>query len=409
METGWLDRRSLLLLLLAGAAQRCPSSASQDRRRRAWTSAVNAQVFPKSPHIKSIRILQESGARPRFSPDGKLVVFDRYGRDGFADVFICDLHGEIVASLTDGHDGINQRHNGNARFDPSGRFVVFVSETSRHFGRLLKRLGDPGVGLYSNFYATDLKGRHFWQLTDIPIKRRLADRVPSFATVNPVFGLDGRTFVWTERYAEGGHHNWGKWRLKTAELIVEGGRPRLRDERVLFTPVKGNYVTAMGFIDSHRLLVGGNLDGQHEYGMDQYVLQPASGRFVNLTNSPGSWDEDGSVAPNGRIVYMSNRDSRYRFDRTRGDWFTQPVQREYYLTDASGTRVDRLTRFNDPDAVEYLGNRVLVAASDFSPDGRYLAGTMGVDQGRGAKREDVRLQTILIELAKPFSARTAAR
>ncbi|MPZ19834.1 MAG: hypothetical protein GEV06_18255 [Luteitalea sp.] len=403
METYRLDRRTLLFLLLAGVAQQRTSSATQHSKRRGWPSAASAQVFPKTARIKSIRILQESGARPRFSPDGKLVVFDRYEGDGFADVFICNLQGEIVASLTDGREGINQRHNGNARFDPSGRFVVFTSESSRHFGRLLKPLGDPGVGLYSNFYATGTKGRHFWQLTDIPIKRRLTDRVPSFASVNPVFGLDGRTFVWTERYAEGGHHNWGKWRLKAADFIVEAGRPRLRDERVLFTPEEGNYVTAMGFVDSRRLLVAGNLDGQHEYGMDLYVLEAASGRFVNLTNSPSSWDEDGAVARNGQIIYMSNRDSRYRFDRARGDWFAQPVQREYYMMDSSGKRTERLTRFNDPEAAEYVGKRVLVAASDFSPDGRYLAGTMGVDQGRGPKREDVRLQVILLELAKPFS------
>jgi len=174
------------------------------------------------------------------------------------------------------------------------------------------------------------------------------------------------------------------------------------NERVLVTPSQGTYITAMGFIDARRLVVAGNLNGQHEYGMDQYVYNLATRQFVNLTNTPDIWEEDSAVAPNGQIVYMSNINSRYKFNFSRADWVAQPVEREYYLMDINGQHKERLTFFNDPSAPEYIGNRVLVAACDFSPDGKYLAGSMGIDHGEGDRRKNVELKVILIEFEKPL-------
>lgn len=357
----------------------------------------------QSKLIKSITILQESGARPRFSPDGKFVVFDRKGKDGFYDVYISDLEGNVVRSITAGKRGANDRNNGNARFDPAGRYIVFVSEEERHFGKAVKSLGDPGVGLYSNLWATDLEGRRFWQLTNVEVKRRLLDRVPSVAVVNPLFSPDGRALLWTERYAEGGHKKWGRWRIMAGRFSAVAGRPELERTYVLITPKVGNYITAMGFLSPSDLLVAGNLDGQDEYGMDQYSYNFKTDQYVNLTNTPQDWDEDSCVAPNGRIVWMTNMHSRYKFNFNAADWNKQPVTREYYMMDRDGRNKVELTYFNNSTAPEYLGHRVLVAACGFSPDGRYMVGTMGVDQGQGDRRKDVELKVVLIEMATPFS------
>ncbi len=387
----------LLGTSLVASTPRSPSLASA-AAIQSWTSREQA----KNKQVKSIRIIQQTGARPRFSPGGDLLVFDRPNADGFYDVYLSDLRGNVVASLTDHKRGINQRNNGNARFHPSGAFIVFVSEEERHFGVVFKHLADPGVGLYSNLWATDPKGSRFWRLTDTPIKKRLADRVESMAVVNPLFSPDGSMLLWTERYAEGGHGKWGRWRIKAADFVVSGGNPSLRNERVLFTPKTGNYVTAMGFLDPGRLVVAGNLDGQHEFGMDQYVYGLKSRETVDLTNTPEVWEEDSSVAPNGQIVYMTNIDSKYKFNFNNPNWPSQPVEREYYTMNGDGSRKQRLTYFNDPSAPEYVGNRTLVAASDVSPDGRYIAGTMGVDHGTGDKRENVVLKVILIECSSPL-------
>ena len=366
-----------------------------------FQSKPQTRPAAKNPRIKAITVLQESGARPRFSPDGRLLVFDRMNGDGYYAVGLSDLQGATIRNLTGGKARITQRNNGNARFDSSGKYVVFVSEAEEHFANHIKSLGDPGVGLYSNLWATDRMGMQFWKLTNIPVKQRLLDRVPSVASVNPVFSPDGHMLLWTERYAEGGHNKWGLWRIKAADFASDG-RPGLENERVLITPSKGNYISAMGFLGRDQLLVAGNLDGQHEYGMDQYSYNLATGQYVNLTNTPDSWDEDSCVAPNGQIVWMSNAESRYKFDFSK-PWATQPVERDYYVMDAGGQHKERLTFFNDPQAPEYRGGRTLVAACDISPDGRYLAGTIGIDHGQGDRRENVELKVILIEFSTPLT------
>jgi hypothetical protein len=68
---------------------------------------------------------------------------------------------------------------------------------------------------------------------------------------------------------------------------------------------------------------------------------------------------------------------------------------------APGCHRERLAFFNEPSAPEYLGYPVLAVTSDFSPDGRYLAGTIGVEFGKGG-RQDVVLKIILIRFREPW-------
>lgn len=65
--------------------------------------------------------------------------------------------------------------------------------------------------------------------------------------------------------------------------------------------------------------------------------------------------------------------------------------------DKTGADKKRLTYFNDPTAPEYLGKRTIVAASDFSPDGKHLVGILGVDFG-GEESVDMELKIVLIKL-----------
>lgn len=348
--------------------------------------------------VADVRVLQQAGARPRFSPDGDRIVFDRKNADEYYDIYLTDLQGDTLVSLTEGNPGIAQRNNGNAVFDPSGVYVIFVSEEDGHYSDSRKWMADPGVGLFSNLWATDTSGSRFWQLTDFPIKQYLTDGIPARAVVNPLFSPDGASLLWTERYSEGGNHNWGRWRIKTARFVSGADGPRLEDERVLFTPLTGTYVTAMGFLSPNQMVVAGNLDGQHEYGMDEYVYDIATGELFNLTNTPGLWEEGASVTPDGRIIIMSNAYSPYVFDFSDPAWAAQSMERDFIMMQADGSDRQRLTFFNDPAAPEYLGRPVIVAASDVSPDGQYLAATLGVDLGEA--RWNVMLKIILIEFAK---------
>src|SRR5262249_10522223 len=97
----------------------------------------------KDPLIRNLRILQQNGARPHWSPEGDAIVFDRRDSSGFAHLFISDLNGN-VRPVTAGKPEVGSRNNGNGVFHPSGRFIVFISEEPRHFLERNKVLGDPG-------------------------------------------------------------------------------------------------------------------------------------------------------------------------------------------------------------------------------------------------------------------------
>lgn len=387
-----------LVLFLAGitSANRLPAEISADISFREGGREATA----KSRRIRRIRIVQD-GVRPRWSPGSDSIVFDRKTGDRYYHVFVMTRDGQNLRSLTEGKPGIPQKNSGNAVFHPSGRLIIFISEEPRHFLQFAAALGDPGVGLFSNLWATNLEGSQFWKLTDIPIKRGMRDPTPIYATVNPLFSPDGNRLLWTERYANG-PTRWGRWRIKAANFALGGGTPSLTDERVLYQPQRGNYVTAMGFLPQGDLIMAGNLDGQHEFGMDLYRYNMSTGALKNLTNTPEYWEEDASVTPAGRIIYMSNAPSRYKFNFQNPNWQKQPVEREYYIMDADGGNKERLTYFNDSSAPEYLRKRIATVASDISPDGRELAATLGVDMGSGPQRENYRMEIALIELSNPL-------
>ena len=94
---------------------------------------------------------------------------------------------------------------------------------------------------------------------------------------------------------------------------------------------------------------------------------------------------------------MTNKDSRYKLDRSNRHWSTQPVERDYWLMTRDGKDKERLTYFNEPSVPELLGGRTIVAACEFSPDGHDLAGTLGIDHGAGKKRQ-MTLKVVLIRL-----------
>ena len=348
-----------------------------------WTAPP--RITPRNNKILSMQLIQPAGARPKFLFNGEKFLFDRRNADGLYDLYVADRDGALLGSLTHGRS-LAPFHHGNGIFHPSGDYVVFMSEVASHFLDHLAPygqvpLGDPGLGLFNNLWATN--GINYWRLTNSPIKMTAEDGIPAIATVNPRFSKDGSTLIWTERYSEGGNNNWGRWRLKAADFVITPTGPVLQNQRIIYTPQMGTYVTAMDVLAPNRFLVAGNLEGQHEYGMDLYTLQfedNGSTTLRNLTRTNYVWEEGACVAPSGNIVYMTNRDSSYQIDFSR-DWAGQPVERDYWSMNADGSNKRRLTYFNDPSAPEYQGWRSVTIICGFSPDGRNMVATVGRDVG----------------------------
>lgn len=186
------------------------------------------------------------------------------------------------------------------------------------------------------------------------------------------------------------HPDWGYWRIKTADFIIGPSGPELQNMAVVFDPPVycGNsncqYANGMAFINDTTILVTGNLDGQHVYGMDLYLYDLTSKRLINLLNTSEYWEE-GAAYSNGKIVYMTNIDSEYILDFTDPEWQNQPRTREYWIMNVDGSNKRRLTYFNSSNSPEYFnlsqGRRTIVAKCNFSHDGSMMLGAVGFDNG----------------------------
>lgn len=345
---------------------------------------------PRDCLIEDIKIIEKGAAHGSFSTDNSQVVVDRPNLDLFYDLYVVDLEGNILQSLTQGNSLVNQRGNSWPAWHPTKDYIVFQSEEEEHWRLDNKGFSDPGLGFFHNLYAISIDGNHIWQLTDIPIKQSDLDGIPIYASVNPCFNADGSKLMWAERYDGGGTHSWGYWRIKMADFIIGPGGPELQNIAVVLDPTVycGNkdcqYANGMAFINDTTILVTGNLDGQHVYGMDLYIYDLNSKQLTNLLNTPDYWEE-GSTYSNGSIVYMTNIDSEYKIDFNDSDWPNQPRTREYWIMNVDGSNKRRLTYFNSSNSPEYQdlsqGRRTIVAKCNFSHDGSMMLGAVGFDNG----------------------------
>jgi len=361
----------------------------------------------KNPKIKSIRIYNDGGARPRWSPKGDLLVFDQKNPKGYFALHTMDKTFGHEQNLTFEKPNLRKRNSGNGIFDPSGKYIVFIAEDSNPFLQRLEWSEGPKVGLFSNLWATDIKGTNLWPLTHFSYKKDSLGRKNSIIGMkNPLFSPDGKTLLWSQRYVEKTLSAkeakcWGKWRIMAMDFNIKDSIPQGKNERVFFQPIDGNYVTAMGFLNPDEIIVAGSLEGQHEYGMDLYRYNVKEKSLKNLTNTPEFWEEEAAVTPKGHIIFMSNSASKYHFNFKETDWTKQIMEKDYFLMDQDGLHKEQLTFFNDPYSPEYLGERVMTLASDMSPDGLSLAATLAVDLG-ATKGADFQLVLALIEFKEPL-------
>ena len=346
--------------------------------------------------VKSARILGDGG-RVDWSAAGDLIAFDRKGADGFYDVYIMKPDGSDLRCLTRGVEGLPQRHIGNPAWHPSGKYIVFQAEEEKHYGMDDRWSSNPGVGCHNNLWLLRLSDGKCFRLTDLEVKTSSGDGRVVRAVLNPRFSPDGGRLVWTERYAVGGR--WGRWRIMCADFL-DGDEPKLDKAKALFTPGAdmGAYCTAMDFTpDGKKLLIAGNLSGKnhHEFGMDQYILDPETGRLTDLTNSPRLWEEGSSFALGGGwVVYSCNEGSPLNFKDEH--WYWQKRSSEYWMVRTDGSWRARLTHFNDKGYPEYMGRPTIVCDHSWGPDGRRLVAVIGLDHG-AAEKADFRLKIALVE------------
>jgi Tol biopolymer transport system component len=310
------------------------------------------------------------GARVDWSYAHDWIAAGIFGPDGYADIWVVQPDGTGRTCLTCSHPVVPQKHNDLPAWHPTGEYILFQSQDPTldlpHVDeRLEAHLTQGGAGLNNNLWLITRDGRQAWQLT-----RVRAGEASLHAHISP----DGRRVLWAARIQEGRRKVWA---LRLADLLLGPGSPRLGTVRTL-RPHGGpdTFYESHGFSpDGRTILFSASIGREHPFDLDIWSMDLATGRLVNLTDTPGEWDEHAHFSPDGgRIVWMTNRG--YPVPVEAFSDYGRTLRTDYWLMDADGTDQRRLTFFNEPTAPEYAGGRTIVADVAWNRDGTRLVATI---------------------------------
>ncbi len=297
------------------------------------------------------------------APGGR-ILFDRGGAHGYFDLWIMNADGTGPRNLTGGRPELPGLHTGQPAWHPSGRLIAFQAQ-KRGVPREYHRTSVPGAGVLNDLWLMTADDQRFWRLVDV--KFELSKDSPG--VLHPHFSTDGARLLWSERVGAG-RSAFGAWAIKIADFAFdERSGPKLANVRTLTPGPAGGggvFYETHGFSpDGRRILYSSDVDR----GLEIYELELSTGRIVQLTDDPRTWDEHAQYSPDGRtIVWISSRGL---------DFHTRPfkLETEFWRMNADGSDKRRLTYFHQPGHPHYRGGGVTVAAdSAWRADGRAFAG-----------------------------------
>lgn len=311
------------------------------------TMAPSVEVDGPKKAKASITLLAENGGRIDWSPNGKLIAFDRRGNDGFYDIYTMDTNGSSVVCVSCNTSGLGNLNNGNPAWHPNGNFIAFQSQTRRSM--ISQSLTDPGKGLNNNLWVMKSDGSQAWSLTDL--NRTV------YGILHPHFSHNGDKIVWAELQSP------KIWAIKVADFEVKNGVPSLKNIKTYQPGETARFYETHGFSKNDReIIFSANPTNMHgEFGFDIYTLDLRNQKLTALTNTPNIWDEHAQLSPNGkRIVWSKN---------------TSPnqIKLELFIMNNDGTRQKQLTNLLNNNNPDFLGhNAAGIADSSWNPNGKEI-------------------------------------
>ena len=409
-----MRRNSLIVLSCLAALWLPPADCSIPAVELLW--AAQQAAGPREAAASGARavaavrtLVDERGGRLDWSRVSDQIVFGMFRRSGDrrADIYVMRSDGSGQRCLTCDKAGVPQAGNDQPVWHPSGRYIVFQSVNpdlpvpSLLPDALVDALTQGGAGFHNNLWAMTPDGREFHRLTDIG---------EGEATLHPQFSHDGRKLLWAAyerdgapparggrwrggRRARGGG---GQWSLKIADF-AEGAAPRLSNIQT-FRPrgERQTFYEGHGFSpDDRKIIFSASIGREHPFDLDIWTLELAPSRLVQLTNSPGVWDEHAHYSPGGGHIAWISSDG-FAFTPTMN--YGRSLATELWIMRADGSEKRRLTHFNDSGHVEATGGRTIVADNAWNRDGSRIAAVLGIVGGDSQMRSRI----ALIDLGRQY-------
>ena len=334
--------------------------------------------------IKSITTIKNYGKSLDWLTTNNLILSAKYGSDRYFDIFVMNPNGSGERCLT--CDKL-PKHNGNPAWYPSGEYIIFTAEKKENPSNAKsKQFAVPGTGFNCDLWIMTSDGEKYYQLTNYPIKR------PCKAVIHPQFSHDGKKLLWAERIKRGESFGGG-WAVKTADFIVDGRGPRIKNIKK-YEPGEWNcfYESHAFSKDDKKILFCGNLkSGQTPVGMDIYEFNLETKQLIRLTTTDNDWDEHAHYSPDGtKIAWMSSTGFDIDWGDIKGHKWQKYLKTELWIMDAEGSNKQRLTHFNTAGYPEYLdGRRCVVSDSAWGPDGKSIVALLAYETQRGKLRAKI--------------------
>ena len=162
----------------------------------------------------------------------------------------------------------------------------------------------------------------------------------------------------------GAENPWDGWQLAIANFRRSASGKAKLSERVDLFRGQG------GFFESHALkkdmIRYSRTKGGRPFVDDIFRAQWDGTRRVNITRSPGTWEEHGEPSPNGQLVTFNSSRS---FDWKHPPDTAGSLRLELWAQHTSTEKIFRLTNFNKQAAGH---ERILTSDYAWSPSGKEI-------------------------------------
>jgi hypothetical protein len=316
--------------------------------------------------LVSRRTLTARGGRVDWCASNNLIAFDRMTGTDTSEVFVIRPDGNGERCITCNMPGLPKGIRGQPAWHPSGEFLVIQVQ-----GRFYKgsRFEFVSWGIHNDLWLIAANGK--WA-------QRLIETEYLGASLHPHFSDTGDRLFWTVRKSTGkkirqrlfhqtpGKENpWDGWHLAIANFKRDfSGKAKLTNRIDL-------YRGEGGFFESHALRSDVIWFSHTKSGRplvdDIYRARWDGTQRVNITKSPGTWEEHGEPSPGGSLVTFNSSRS---FDWKNPPDTAKTLRLELWARQMRTGNIFRLTDFN-----KQLKDRGRVLTSDYawSPFGREIA------------------------------------